>query len=233
MTSLGRLPVLLLLFAAALVSGCTTTDSSGLPAGERAYEVIPPPDPNAPRTSYVIVPNDVLRLTVFQEPELSNEEQQVDNVGNIQMPLIGEVPAAGRTATELAADIAERLRQRYVVNPQVVVSISKQAARFVSVEGEVKKPGVYEIDREYTLLGAIAKAESPTRTAKLDQVLVFRVVNGQRMGARFNLSDIRGGRAPDPQIQGGDVVVIGNSAVKGVWRDFLEAAPLFNVFTRF
>lgn len=203
---------------------------SAVPTGEVAYQLVPPADPNAPRTSYVIVPNDVLNLQVFQEPDLSNEKLQVDNVGNIQMPLIGEIPAAGRSTTELAADIAQRLSQKYIVNPQVVVSVSEAAARFVTVEGQVEKPGVYEIDRDYTLLSAIARAESPTNTANLDEVVVFRTVNGERAAARFDLKDIRAGLAPDPQILGGDVVVVGFSAVKGAWQDLLKAAPVFNAF---
>ncbi len=139
----------------------------------------------------------------------------------------------GTSAIGSILDVAAGRVPQYVVNPQVVVSITKQALRYVAVEGQVKKPGVYDIDREYTLLGAIARAESPTRTAKLDAVVVFRVINGRRMGARFDLADIRAGRTPDPQIRGGDVVVVGFSALKGAWRDFLEMTPLFNVFTRF
>jgi polysaccharide biosynthesis/export protein len=191
------------------LAACTTSRMSAVPAGEVAYQLIPPADPDAPRTSYVIVPNDVLNLQVFQEPDLSNEELQVDNVGNIQMPLIGEIPAAGRSPSELAADIAERLSREYIVNPQVVISVREAAARFVTVEGQVAKPGVYEIDREYTLLSAIARAESPTNVANLDEIVVFRTIDGERAAARFDLRDIRAGIAPDPQILGGDVVVVG------------------------
>lgn len=212
------------------LSACTSSRMSVVPSGEPAYQLIPPADPNAPRTSYVIVPNDVLNLQVFQEPDLSNEELQVDNVGNIQMPLIGEMSAAGRSPSELAADIAQRLNMQYIVNPQVVVSVAEAAARFVTVEGQVEKPGVYEIDREYTLLSAIARAESPTNVANLDEIVVFRTINGERVAARFDLRDVRAGIAPDPQIQGGDVVVVGFSALKGVWQDFLRAAPIFNAF---
>ncbi len=203
---------------------------SAVPSGEAAYRIAPPQDPNAPRTSYQIVPNDVLNLQVFQEPELSNDQLQVDNVGNIQMPLIGEIPAAGRSPSELSADIAFRLRQEYIANPQVVISVAEPAKRFVAVEGQVEAPGVYEIDRDYSLLSAIARAESPTQTANLDEVVIFRTVDGERLAARFDLRDIRAGLAPDPQILGGDVVVVGFSSVKGVWRDILKAAPLFNTF---
>ena len=225
------LATLSMILVALLTAGCASSgDVSALPAGERAYEIAPPPDPNAPRASYVIVPNDVLNLQVFQEPDLSNEELQVDNVGNIQMPLIGEIQAAGRSATELAEDIATRLGARYIVNPQVVVSVAKQADRFVTVDGQVKKPGVYEITRDDTLLSAIARAESTTREAKMDEVVIFRTIDGQRMAARFNLNAVRTGRAPDPQIQGGDAVVVGFSSLKGAWRDILQASPLFNAF---
>jgi polysaccharide export outer membrane protein len=203
---------------------------AAVPTGDVAYSIVPPADPNAPLTSYIIVPNDVLDLQVFQEPDLSNDKVRVDSTGNIQMPLIGEIMAAGRSPTELAAHISDRLSERYIVDPQVVVSVSEAAARFVAVEGEVEKPGVYEIDREYTLLTAIARAESPTDTAKLDEVVVFRTVNGERMAARFDLRDVRAGLAPDPQILGGDVVVVGFSGVKGAVQDVLKAAPIFNSF---
>ena len=215
------------------LSACTSSRMSAVPTGDVAYQIAPPKDPNAPRTSYIIVPNDKLNLQVFQEPDLSNEELPVDNVGNIQMPLIGEIPAAGRSPSELASDIAFRLRQKYIVNPQVVISVSEPAARFVAVEGQVEAPGVYEIDQEFTLLSAIARAESPTDTANLDEVVIFREINGERLAARFDLRDIRAGLAPDPQILGGDVVVVGFSALKGAWRDVLKAAPLFNTFLIF
>ena len=232
----GKIVAAVAAIALLALGACTSTstsDMAALPTGDAAYAITPPPDPDAPRTSYVIVPNDVLNLQVFQEPDLSNASLEVDNVGNIQMPLIGEVEAAGRSPSDLANDIATRLGEKYIVNPRVVVSVAKPAARFVTVEGQVNKPGVFEIGRESTLLSAIARAESPTKVAKLDQIVIFRTQNGRRLAARFKLTDIRAGAAPDPQILGGDVVVVGFSATKGAWRDFLQAAPLFNIFYRY
>ena len=63
--------------------------------------------------------------------------------------------------------------------------------------------------------------------------MVFRTVNGQRMGAVFDLQQIRTGAAPDPQILDGDTIVVGYSAVKGAFRDFLAASALLNLFTVF
>ncbi len=203
---------------------------SSLPVGEAAYKIVPPPDPFAEQQPYVIEPNDLLSLQIFQEPDLSSDKLQVDDTGRIQMPLIGEVRAAGLTASQLSAEIATRLRERYIVNPQVVVSVVKTAVQFVTVEGHVTKPGVYEIGRDYTLLSAIARAESVNKTAKLDHIVVFRTVDGQRMAARFDLNQIRGGAAPDPRILGGDVIVVGYSPTKGLWQTVLSATPLLNLF---
>lgn len=94
-------------------------------------------------------------------------------------------------------------------------------------------PGVYQIAPGDTLLSIIARAQSPTKVAKLDEIVVFRTANGERLGARFDLRAIRAGRVPDPAIQNGDVVVVGYSALKGIYRDILQAAPLLNVFTQF
>ena len=106
----------------------------------------------------------------------------------------------------------------------------KVASQFVTIEGQVTKPGVYEISRDYTLLSVIARAESPNKTARLDEIVVFRTADGKRMAARFDLTDIRTGRAPDPRMLNGDVVVVGYSASKGAWQNFLQAVPLLNVF---
>jgi polysaccharide export outer membrane protein len=173
----------------------------------------------------------VLNLQVFDEPTLSNDSLQVDASGFIQMPLIGEVAVANRTPSDVAAEIEKRLRERYIVDPQVVLSVKKAAPRMVSVEGQVNKPGVYEIDGNATLLSALAKAESPTRVARLKDIIVFRNDDeGKRTAARFNLSAIRTGDAPDPRIVNGDVIVVGFSRGKGAWRDLIQLAPLLNVF---
>lgn len=172
-------------------------------------------------------------MSVFQEPDLSNDKLQVDDVGRIQLPLAGDILAAGLTAPELSAVIAERLGRDYIRHPKVVVSVVSTREQTVAVEGEVKMPGVYKVSPSDTLLSAIARAQSPTNVARLDEVIVFRTVNGRRMGARFDLAQIRAGQAADPQILGGDVIVVGFSSLKGVYRDILQAAPLLNVFTQF
>ena len=220
---------LIVLLAGTVVSGCTTTTKNpDLARGAAAYEVIPPTV--AEPQIYSIVPADTLQIRVVGEPDLSVEKALVDDAGFIHVPVAGEIKAAGRSAPEVADEIAARLSRKYLRDPQVAVSVAELALRYVSVEGEVNKPGVYELTKNATLLSAIARAESPLVTAKLDEVVIFRTINGQRMAARFNLKDVRSGVAPDPVVMDGDVVMIGHSAIKGLWQDFLKTAPIFNAF---
>ncbi|WP_244017285.1 polysaccharide biosynthesis/export family protein [Novosphingobium organovorum] len=202
-----------------------------MPEGEAAYKVIPVEV--AQPTHYLVRPLDILSVRVFNEPEISSDDQTVNEVGEIQVPLAGSITAAGKTVTQISTEIASRLGSKYIVDPQVTVSVKQAAPRYASVEGEVNKPGVYEISNDATLLSTIARASSPTDTAHLSEVVVFRTVNGQRLVARFNLKDIRTGVSPDPRILDGDTVMIGYSATRGLVEDILRAAPLFNAWARF
>jgi polysaccharide export outer membrane protein len=95
------------------------------------------------------------------------------------------------------------------------------------------QPGVYEITGSSSLQESIARAEGLTRVAVVDQIVVLRTIDGKPMGAVFDLKAIREGKAPDPEILGGDRIVVGFSGLKGAYRDLLSAAPLFNVFRAF
>jgi len=204
-----------------------------MPSGSAAYDLIPAQKANGLPATYPLEAGDVLQVKVFQEPELSVEKLAIDPAGKISLPLVGEMQAGGLTAGQLEAGIERSLATRYLKNPQVSVSLLDAADRIVSVEGEVKQPGVYPINGGSTLLSALALARSPTLTAKLNEVMVFRVVNGERVGGRFDVAMIRAGRAPDPQILPNDVIVVGFSRLQGAYRDLLTASPLFNVFTRY
>lgn len=221
---------LVLIVAASGLTGCasTSTGNPKMPAGAAAYDVVPVTI--AAPSVYTIAPRDILQVRILGEPDLSVDRARVDDAGFIQLPLAGPIKAAGLSASELTGEVKALLGQRYLRDPQVAVSVDDAAPRFVSVEGEVKAPGSYELVGDVTLLGALARAQSPLVTAKLDEVVIFRVINGQRMAARFNLKDIRGGVSPDPIIMNGDVVVVGYSRIKGLWQDVLKMAPIFNAF---
>lgn len=216
----------------ALLAACQPQLHPNLPQGRAAYQELQPAL-SAQGSAYLLHSGDVVTVNVFQEPDLKVEEVAIDGSGHLYLPLIGEVQAGGRTQAELSHEIERAYANGYLRSPRVAVIVKQTSSNTVSVEGEVEQPGVYPIQSGATLLTAMALAQSPTRTAKLDQVLVFRTVNGERMGARFDLTDIRSGSTPDPQILPGDVIVVGFSAARGVYRDILDAAPIFNIFTRF
>lgn len=213
------------------LAGCGGPNvGAGLPHGAAAYGVIPAASPGAATADYRIGPLDSIGITVFQEPELSAQKVQVDASGNVAVPLVGSVAAAGKTASQLADELERRFGEKYLVNPQVTVVVSSSVSQKVVVQGEVTEPGVYEIKGPTTLLEALSMAKGETRVAALKEVAVFRTVNGQRMGAVFDIEQIRRGDSEDPAIVGNDVVVVGFSNSKSVWRDILSAAPLLNVF---
>lgn len=221
-----------MVLAVASLGGCFSP-AEELPRGAAAYDLVPPASYQQDLSVYRIGVQDVISVRVFQEPDLSFDEVQVDASGTINFPLIGQLQAAGRTPVELSNDIEAGLGTRFIRSPQVVVGVVQSAALRIVVEGQVTEPGVYEIAGNSSLIEAIARAKGPTRVASLDEIIVFREIDGQRMGAVFNLQDIREGRAADPRILGGDRIVVGFSGVKGAYRDFLQAAPLLNAFTRF
>lgn len=221
------------LVIATLLTGCETTHpSDALPSGESAYGVFAPPS-DAAAMDYRLGPFDELTVTVFQEPDLSVRNIPVDASGNISLPLIGDVRASGKTANELSREIASRFNVRYLRDAQVLVTVTASESQHITIEGNVNSPGVYEISGSQTLLQAIAQAKSPNATAKLDQIVVFRYVEGQRMGAVFDLKAIREGKAEDPALRGGDIVVVGYSAIKGAFRTFLQSAPVIGLFRYF
>lgn len=224
---------LLLAGAATALAGCERTVSSELPRGAAAYDVIAAPVPATAPSVYVLRPGDRLNLSVFREKDFSAENVLVDTSGNATFPLLGSVHVAGMTQDQLAQMLRERLGARYLRDPRVDVAVATPALSTISVEGQVEQPGVYEVMPGSTLLTSMALARSTTDRAKLDEVLVFRTIDDKRMGARFDLAEIRAGRAADPAILPGDVIVVGYSQVRGVFQDILRASPLFNVFTQF
>jgi polysaccharide export outer membrane protein len=217
------------LICAIAVAGCQPSLKSTLPQGPAAYDSIGgAAGPTA--TSYLLRPGDKVAVNIFQEEELSQPTVQVDEAGMISLPLIGELQAAGLSTPQLSRAIEDAYGARYLRNPEANVVLVEARPRTVSVEGQVTRPGVYGVEPGYTLLSAMALAGSPSDQAKLDEVLVFRTVDGQRLGGRFDLTEIRSGRMPDPQLVPGDVVVVGFSSLRGLYRDILQLAPLVGTF---
>jgi polysaccharide export outer membrane protein len=180
--------------------------------------------------AYRIGPLDVLTVTVFRVPELSAEVQVADT-GTINLPLIGDIQAAGRTAKDVEKEVTAKLGEKYLQNPQVTVFIKEYNAQRVTVNGAVKKPGVFPLKGRTTLLQLISMAEGLDHNRASSNVVVFRNSNGKRTAARFDLDQIHDGTAEDPTLQPGDIVVVDDSSAKILWQNLLRALPITNVFT--
>ena len=213
-----------IVIAAPALAACQPALNSELPRGPSAYEVIRDPAEITP-AAYMLRPGDKLAVNIFQEDDLSQRELQIDEAGTISLPLIGDMQAAGLSPGQLSRAIEAAYGRNYLRDPQANVVLLEARERTVSVEGEVKTAGVYRVQPGYTLLSALALAGSPTERAKLDEVLIFRTVNGERMGGRFDVTEVRAGRMPDPQILPGDVVVVGFSRARSLYRDALQILP--------
>jgi polysaccharide export outer membrane protein len=204
--------------------GSATSDvqianSDELPAPTRADLI----EQNRP---YLIGPFDKLIIDVFGIEELSKKEVQTDAGGRISFPLAGIVEAAGKTPGELEAIIEERLRGRYVRDPQVTVNLKDTVSQVITVDGQVKEPGLYPVIGRMTLMRAVATAKGVGEFAKLEDVVVFRTVGGQKMAALFNLKAIRRGYYDDPEVYANDVVVVGDSQARRIFKDALQIVPL-------
>jgi polysaccharide export outer membrane protein len=168
----------------------------------------------AAATSEQLGPGDVVRVTVFQSPELTTEAPIAPN-GTLTFPLIGEVPIADHSPTEAAAVIAKKLRDgRLVLNAQVNVSLVEVRSQRVSVLGQVAKPGPYPLDTNArTLTAMLAQAGGVTASADDNVVIIRR--NGkdvQRISVDVPAM-YRTGNVTDPELQAGDTVYVPNAPV--------------------
>ncbi len=220
-----------IMVAALMLAGCAGGGSYGgapgltmLPSDELPSPTLA--DVQASNRPYRVGPFDKLTIDVFGSEELSGKEVQVDASGRITYPLIGTLEVAGKTPGEIGTLMEDRFRGRFIREPQISVNIKEIVSQTVTIGGEVKKPGVYPIVGKMTLMTAIASAEGWTDIANKGEVVVFRTVGGKEYAAIYNVKAIEKGRYSDPEIYASDVVMIGDSQARKIWKDVLGASPL-------
>jgi len=194
-----------------------------VPSGE-----LPPPtreDLSTEIGTALIGPLDQLSVEVFGVPELTRNVQ-VDAGGRISLPLTGMIEAAGKTPQEVALIVQERLQGRYVRSPRVSVNLVNPVSQMITVEGEVREPGMFPVGGRMTLMRSIARARGLTEFARINHVVVFRRVGDQNMAALYDLRAIRQGIYADPPIYANDVISVGDSQARRVFRDVLQASGL-------
>ena len=157
---------------------------------------------------YKIGPQDVLRIDVWKEPEITRTVP-VRPDGKISLPLLNDVQAAGLTPTQLASSISEGLK-RFITSPQVTVSVNEINSRRIYVTGEVTRPGAYPLLPNMTVLQALSSSGGFNQFAKVKGIYVLRVEDGKQVKHPFNYKDAVAGKNPEQNIllQSGDVIVV-------------------------
>lgn len=175
--------------------------------------------PDSTQAEYRIGPHDLLQISVFGSEELSRSVR-VSSRGQISLPLVGAIDVGGKTVEQVERGIAAALSKDLMQDPQVSVFVQEYTSQRVTVEGAVNKPGIFPLTGPTTLLQAVAMAEGMGQLADETAVIVFRVIDGKKMAALFDVTQIRHGKQEDPTIVGDDIIVVdrsdGRSLIKTV-----------------
>mgnify|MGYP006421741531 CR=1 FL=1 len=198
------------------------------PAGAAETPAATPGQP-AEAPLYRIGPDDVLRIEVRGEPEVSGSFP-VRPDGRITLPLAGAVQAVGRTPTELRKALAERLRS-YIDNPFLTVVVARAQGTLsdrIRVLGDVLPPQSLPYREGMTALDLVTALGGLPETAAGDSAYLLRRQNGERQRRDLDLDDVAAAR--DVRLRPGDVVVIPEAPLRGDWR-FDQFASVSQTFT--
>jgi protein involved in polysaccharide export with SLBB domain len=171
------------------------------------------PPSDAVQNTNVLAPDDVVTVKVFEEDDLETSAR-ISRDGLLTFPLIGAISIAGKTPDDAARAIADELKQKFLVNPQVTLTVTEYARRSFTVLGEVQKPGSYDMPnlKGVTLLEAIGAAGGYTRIADASKIRVKRVRAGKETVYKLNAKSMASERETATfQIQPGDIITVGES----------------------
>jgi polysaccharide biosynthesis/export protein len=175
-------------------------------------------------TDYKISSLDILQVAIFQVPDL-NRTVRVDERGFVSLPLIGQVPVRGKSMLQAQEDIAARFSKSYLQSPQVSLSLVKSSQR-VTVSGAVRGPTVLTLETPLTLTMAIAQSGGVNDIANPERIHIARITGDQVDDSVFDLKEIQAGRAPNPALRGGDIVVVEDSKARLALKEVKDVLPL-------
>lgn len=187
--------------ACALAVACGAA-SAAAPAPAAPTPAVPAPE--------LLGSGDTVRVTVFQNPDLTTEAR-ISERGAIGFPLIGSVVIAGLTPESAAARIADLLTSgKFVLHPQVSLTVQQVRSRQVSVLGEVGKPGRYPLDDVSNNLTAVLARAGGINGEGDDKVVVVRNLNGRETRTAIDVPEMyrTGDMSQDMRLENGDVVYV-------------------------
>lgn len=162
--------------------------------------------------TYILRPNDTIRLSVYEEPDLS-VQVRILKTGQASFPLIGSVEVGGLTVSAAATRIRDLYGKDYLVDPKLTLTVDEYATEFISVIGSVKNPGQIPmpVSGHLDLASAMATAGGLTETADANGI---QLVRASGTSSSFSMSSIEGasGRI---QLSAGDRIIVNQSAFVG------------------
>jgi polysaccharide export outer membrane protein len=176
----------------------------------RGSGATPPPEPDVmEREAYVIGHGDVLRISVWKNPELSVETVPVRPDGKISVPLLNDIQAAGLTPEELK-ELVTRSLAEFVQNPDVTVVVTQVNSKRVHILGQVARSGAVPLTQDMRVLDAISAAGGFTPFADKGDVRILRRSGGEIVEYRFDYDDYLDGDAPTSNLllMPGDTIVV-------------------------
>lgn len=182
--------------------------------------------------AYIVGPNDVLTITVYDQPQMSGR-YAVEADGTFTFPLIGRVAVGGRTLRGTEDELRGRLAAGYLKNPQVRVAIEQYRSQQIYVMGEVRQPGMLQFTGSMTVLEALARVGATTERAGREAMLI----RSRQGGAQLNTADVSelitseraevirvdlealrtGALSQNVSLQGGDTIFIPEAPVETVF----------------
>jgi polysaccharide biosynthesis/export protein len=204
------------------IGGCASLPSLPAPTERPPLSGTGEEQRPTPTAGYTLGPGDMLRVGVYDNPDLS-QEVTIEADGAFSYPLIGRVQAAGLSVRQLESLLAKRFADGYLVSPQVGVTVTQHKSQQVYVMGAVSKPGPYPLQRQTTLLEALSAAGGPTPDAGFEVILthaadkqalpsgtskVSASADGQS-AMRISLEQLMAGGVPQRiTLQDGDVIYV-------------------------
>jgi polysaccharide export outer membrane protein len=211
MISIHRLAPLFLavLLALLLPSLNAFAQDAAPPADSPSLRPMPGADDKpAAVSNYLLQNNDLVRITVFQEDDLTTEAR-ISKAGSIMFPLLGPIQLTGKTVAQAQEEIRQKLDKDYIIHPDVTLSVLEYSEIRVSVLGEVQKPGIVDIPPEggLDLLGAIAATGGYTPDADSAHVTVRRQVDGREVVLSVDATELARNSASAPFMMKADDAV--------------------------
>lgn len=177
---------------------------------------------------YRLAAGDVVRVIVFQNPDLSIETRITD-AGSISFPLLGSLLAAGRTVNDLERLIVDGLRDgNFVRQPQVTVVLTQVRGNQVNVLGQVNRPGRYPLEQAETRLSDMLAIAGGTAAGGADLVVVSGTRAGQPFRAEVDLPTlfVPGGGAQDLLVMNGDVIWVDRQPLVYIYGEVQRPGPM-------